>query len=283
MALYRDENLRLHSLVSAREAEVEQKDTAIQELMTTMPQTGNARLFGPRGETHLVAALRRQIAEIAADIHAKEERMRTLAQSPHVTRLREMEAEERICRSETERLRRLVQTVVSQKLGGYSQQQVAKMEESVYQQDILISAMREDNCRLASSLQAKDEEVRKLSVALEGLQAKADKYLEEHHEGQRNGRSLRITSRQMQKLRGQLKKLKTETGDKALSNFQTKLEQILKRQAELSAGLAQREKTVRELEGRISVTREKRAVFEAECGDLRAKIENCSIFVAIPG
>ncbi len=275
MSAYREENLRLRTMASQFETELEQKDKAIQEMLAKMNPQRGSRLFGARGETHLVAALKRQLKDMRDQLRIKDERMRSLARNVKVTKCRELETEEQTCSEEMARLKAMLQDIVAQKMGGYSEEEVAKMEESVYQQNILVSTMREDNSRLANSLQKKEEDLGRLRESLSNVQNRTEKSKTEYHDNQRNRRAIKDISRETQKLKEQLNHLKSAPKDKQQAEFQSRINQLLKKQSELTEGLDQREKSLRDLESRAAADNSKHAAVEAEYRDLHAKLGKC--------
>jgi len=270
------ENNRLKEIADQIEKEADEKDSAIQELLQQLNACGKGdaiQTIKPKNETHLIAALRRQIKDFREEIIQKDEKIKILQRHAKITKLAELEIANQICNDETERLKSMLQEIINQKMGGYTESDVQKMEDTIYQQTILINNMRDENGKLAVELQKKDEDYGKLRELLVELEKDSSKYKKEYNDNTKSKKQLKDVTKEIQKCKEQLASIKLAQKDKQQAEFQSKINQLLNKQSGLNETLTIKTKALQELETKESSERAKQESLKNEAIDLKQKLE----------
>jgi len=278
MNKYKEENIRLKTRVTLCENEVERKDKMIQELLNQINnQAGTNQAFVRRttAETHLVSALKKQLREMKDDIRNKDEDAKKMRKNLKITRLQETEIEIRMFSDECTRLKHIIEEIMKQKASGYSPQDVAALEERINQQAALIKNIKQENGEMANAVQKKDEEINNWKDVATKLGKKLSKLESESKENVKNRKMMTDSKKEMQKLRDQLSALKSNNKDKETIAFRSRIDELLRKQAELHDKMEQKDKKIKGLEGKVAESPVKENEREREIAALKKKAKDC--------
>lgn len=273
MNAYREENLRLKTMANKCLNNIEKKDRILQELLAkpNIPiQLGGQK---QKSETHLISALRKQIKELKDISKTKNLEIGSIKKNQVITRLEELNIEYQIYEEESTRLEKMLNDVTKEKMGGYTEEEITMIQQKVYEQNLLIVNIKQENSQLTNALRKREEEANKWKEASESMQQKSAKRTNEYKDNARIKKLLAEKKKEVQKLKEQRSALKAEAKDKEAAAFQNKIDQLLRKQAELSEILLHREKLIQQLEYNKRGSQESSTKKEAE--DLKNKLVEC--------
>ena len=135
----------------------------------------------------------------------------------------------------------------NQKIGGYSKEEIVKIQSTIYQQNSLLKISSKKTINFFF-VQSKEEEAAKMGEALKIMEQNASTCLKEKNDNSKNKKILKELKKDLLKLKDELfkhKGNKKERGSSAL--YQQKLNESLKKEKELQEKLTAKEKKIKEL------------------------------------
>ena len=285
MNVYKDENNRLKTRVLQFEKELERKDKIIQELLSQANNQGSSSQTrgGQRmsTETHLVAALKKQIRDMKDEIRQKEEEAKKFRKNLKITKIQETEVEIKMFSDECTRLKHIIEEIVKQKSVGYTPQEVAAIEDKINQQAMLLKKIKQENTEMATVIQKKEEETNNWKEVANKLSKKVSRMEVETKENIKVRKNVTDTKKELQKLKDQLSSLKSNNKDKESAAYKSRIDELLRKQSELNDKLEQKEKKIKTLESKLAETSSnpaKDAERNSELESLKLKAKEC-IFI----
>ena len=283
MNIFQDENVRLKAKISQYSKELEKKDKIIQELLgqvSAQPQAVATGFPKAQSTTHLVIALKKQLKDTKDEIRAKEDEIKKLKNSLKITRLQETEVEIKMFSDECTRLKHIIEEIVKQRNAGYSPEDVAMIEDKIVQQEALIKIVKQENTEITEAVKKKDEEISNWRDVSSKLQKRLLKLETESKENVKNRKQMADTKKEVQKLRDQLCLLKANNKDKEANAYKSRIEELLRRQAEINERLEQKEKKIKTIEAKLMDNPIKEKEREEEITQMRKKLKECEAEMA---
>jgi len=246
---FKNRNVRLKNKVAQCNKELAERDKVIHELLDQISSTKpNTSFTRSSKNNHLANALKKQVRETRDEIRNKEKEMKKLMKSLKVTRIQEMEVEIKMFADECTRLKHIIEEVANQKAASYTPEDVVAFENKIAQQDAFIAGITQDNTEIAHEIEKKEKEVAKWNNVITKLKKKLGKFESEVKENAKNRKQLNETKHEIQRLKEQLITLKSNFKDKDLLSYKQKIEELLKKNNELTEKLTQKENELKKLE-----------------------------------
>jgi chromosome segregation ATPase len=247
---YRQENAQLKAEFDHYNQDVERQDLLIHNLTGQLSAAQGAALSPSRykAEPHLIAALKKQSRELHEELKAKEDEIKELQTNPKITKIQELEVEMQTSAEEGVRLRQMVEELATKQASKYTKNDIAEMEENIYQQNILLSSMREENTQLTRALEKKAAELQQWKDQAAEIEKKTQQYQNEARDNNRIKRSIKAVKQDVHKCKDQLAKLRLSAKDHDLVSYQRRIDELFEKQTTLTEQLEHSQKKVAQLE-----------------------------------
>jgi len=261
--MHHEENAKLKALVKQYQKEAEEKDEVIQLILKQIDSKDT------KNQTHLVFNLRRQLKDLKEEVKSKEAQVAAMKSNPKTTKLNELEIEMQIIEEERVRLRGVIKGLARKRMGGYSAEEIKKMQETAYQQNLMINTMKEESTKLFNTLKAKDknynklkEEVVKLEESLLNLKKKNDEIVKQNKE-------FKDSNMELKALKGELTLIKISTKDKQVVESQAKVKTLLMEQEDTKVRIEKKKRVIQELRAKFKEEKKKDKKLQAEFTTLK--------------
>lgn len=264
--------MRLREIEAQFRNEIEGKNIAIKTLLKQVrSEEGNP--IKTTGQRHLITALKKQIKSIKEEIREKNGKINLINRTPKITRIEELEVEEQIIAEEIERLRSMIEEVHRQRMGGYSEEEIRQMNDTVHQQAVLIANINGENERMAKLIREKEEKLTKLKKLINQLGKSIDKFKSKGEENSKLKKNFKEVTREIKKLKEELSFIKAIPKDKQLIECQQTICQLLKKQDETTDVLNEKRRILNDLEMKLALEKSKMKKYVNEASELKVNIE----------
>lgn len=278
----KEENFHWKAKLKQYEKEVDKRDKIIQDLLLKVDKdqgTNQSKVQRPSAETHLVSALKKQIKNMKEEMRQKDEETTKLTKNLRITGIQELDVEIKMFSDECTRLKHIIEEIMKQKAVGYTEQDINNLGERMNQQSSLLNNIKQESNQIAGILQKKEEEIKNWKEVLEKLEKKIKKFDSETKGNLRLRKSLNESKKEIQNLKDQLAHVKVDNKDKQIGAFRAKIDEILRKQREISEKIELKEKKIKGLEDKLAeiAPQKNPADNEKELEDLRKKAIECKI------
>lgn len=246
---FRDKNTQLKTKIAQYGKELEKKDRIIHELLGKVSPQANADTAKAES-THLANALREQIRVTQEEISAKDAEIAKLNKSVKTTKLLETDIEIKMFMDEATRLKHIIDEILKQKAASYTPEDIEAIQAKINQQNYLIENIKQQNENISKMLERKEEEMSNWRSVYEKLQSKLNKLESEARANSRSRTQLSDSKKELQSLKAQLAALKGNGRDKAGAH-RARIEELLRKDAELSEKLEAKDKKLKALEAKL--------------------------------
>lgn len=273
-----EENIRLKNRIQQFDKELDKRDKIIQELLFKVDSDqGISQMnFQPRmAEPHLVSALKNQIKNMKNELRLKEEETTKMKKNIKITRIQEAEIEMRMFSDECTRLKHLIEEIVKQKAIGYTMQDINALGEKINKQTSLLNNIQQENKQMSSILQKKEEELSNWKEVTTKLEKKISSLSVEAKENMKVRKSYNDSKKELQNIKDKLTQVKLEGKDKQIGAFRAKIDELLRKQKEMTEKIDIKERKIKNLE---EVSAQKKNNFENELGELKKKAGECTLY-----
>jgi myosin heavy subunit len=276
----KEDNLRLKSKIQQLDREMDKRDKIIQDLLLKVdsePAFNQSKMQRPQADSHLVVALKKQVKSIKDEIRQKEEESIKLKKNLKITRMQEMDIEKKMFTDECTRLKHIIEEIMKQKAIGYTAQDIKALGDRMNQQANLLNNIKNENNEISAIIQKKDEELNNWKEVVSKLEKKIVKLEGETKENLKTRKNLNESKKEVQKLKEQLAHIKVESKDKQTASYKTRIDELLRKQRDLSDKLENKEKKIKVLESKLSEAspQKKQNDLENELTQLRKKAKDC--------
>ena len=279
MNAYREENTKLKTRIHQYGKEVDKKDKFIQELSG---QGGSQQaLTQPKGrqvaETHLVLSLKKQVKELKEEVKGKEEEAKALKQSLKAGKMKEMEMELKLHEDECANLKQVIVELIRQQPVSISPNDVAAIEGKFNQQVSVLTNFKQENYELATALQKREDELAGWKESAVQLEKKVAKVEGTSRDNAKSKKAIAENRKEIEKLKEQISLLKVDNKEKEAATYKARIDDLTRKQAEMTEKIAQKDKMIQELEGKAAklATPSKEAHQINEIKQLKSRIANC--------
>ncbi len=280
MNTYKDENTKLKTRIQQCAKEIDKKDKVIQELSSQLnnQQTLTQSKGRQIAEAHLTMALKKQVKDMKEDLRIREEEAKSLKQGLKVGRMKEMELELKSHEDECANLKLMIVNLVKQQPMSISPGDAAALEGRIREQDALLANLKQENFDLAATLQKHGDELENWKESAVQLEKKVAKLESTCKDSVKNKKIIADNKKEIEKLREQVSLLKVDNKDKEAATYRTRINDLIRKQSEVSDKIAQRDKAIKDLEARVAkvVSPAKEAQQLNEIRALKIKISSCT-------
>lgn len=267
----RDENTRLRTQVKQMDVDLVKKEKEIENLTRSLQQQANYLHAGGHApisqktnylESFLVQQLKRQLRETKMENQMKDRQIEELKKNVKVAKHRETDNEVQAYVDECMRLRSMLeQTLIQieilqqqtqsnlQQADNGMQEDQARLQEALYEQENVLNAEREEKNNLHVSLMGTKEEYNRVVEKLKAAEGKLKKYNEAVAEGKRKQKMINDKNIQIELLQSQLQQNKQKAQKVEKVNSQNA--NLVTRKYALESAVQSKDKQISELTDRV--------------------------------
>ena len=265
----KEENLKLKTRAKQAENELEKKERIIQDLIhQSQKESRTSQKYCV--DMPSVIALKKELKDIKELQITKEEEIQRIKEAVKINKVKSLESslDERI--EECERLKERIIELVQIRPITVPINDIAELEEKIKEHDEEIRNEKQENFKLANSVQEKEEELEKVKENTISLERKVEKLESINKENLKLKKVVEDNKKEIEKIKEQIVALNMDGKEKQITNLKARVADLMQRESELYVALRQRNFQVQDLEQKLVEPKE-----NSEAKQLRSKISRC--------
>ena len=265
------ENERLKIIENQFRQEIEGKDLAIRSLLRKI-NNKDGDFTKLKGQKHLTIALKKQIRVLREELKSKNAKIDFINRNPKITKIGELEIEQQIITDEIIRLKEMLDQIKNQRMGGYSENEIEQMAETVHKQSVLISSIKDEHKKFITMINNRQQTHNQIKNYIVQLTKDINKLKSKNEENTKERKDFKRISRESKKLKDQLSFIKSLPKNSQQVEYQQRIKELLKKQEEATDNLNEKTKILEDLESKATSTKTKIEKYKKEASDLTKKI-----------
>ena len=275
----RERNLNLKTRISQYEHNIERKNKAIHDLLDQISVGQPSVLTELSKPKHLAAALKNQIKESRELVKSKDDELNRLKSSVKVTRVQEIEVELKMFEDECTRLKNIIDSLEKQQTEKYSEKDVAAYNAKISQLSLFLNKLKQENKEIEKIDQEKKEEIMNWKTVYEKKQKKINEQKIEIKENSDVRKIMNDRRKEAQKYKDQFVSLKNSNKNKEIDSYKAKVDELIRRQADINDNIKQKDRKIEVLRERVSQAPAREQERQMELMNLRKRSKECILII----
>jgi hypothetical protein len=266
----KEENLKLRTRIQQTTKELEKKERIIQDLMQ-QSQSESKHLQKYTIDSSIVINLKKKLKEIKERCNSKEEEMRVMKEAIRAGRMKNLEEELSDSIEQCEQLKSNIIQLIKTSPIPASPNKIAALQNKLAEQEEVIKTKRQENFKLANTIQDKDEEIEKSKEFTINLEKKTEKLEAVYRNNIKIKKIVEDIRKEVQKVKDQINALRLDDKEKQLNILKVRANELTKKQVNINCAIRQRDYWIQELEKNAAIPKE-----NLEVKQLKDKITQCT-------
>ena len=272
----KEENLKLRTKIQQTTKELEKKEKIMQDLIQ-QSQSEAKHLQKYTIDSSTVINLKKELKEIKERCNGKEEEIKVIKEAIRAGRMKNLETELGDSIEECEQLKRTIIQLIKTSPVPVHPNEIGALQSKLTDQEEVIKIEKQENFKLARTIQGKDEEIEKFKELTINLEKKTEKLKAVYRDNTKIKRIIEDIKKEVQKVKDQINGLRLDDKEKHLNGLKARVNELTRKQADINCAIRQRDHWIQELEKNANTLKE-----NPEIKQLKNKISHCtSLFILI--